>query len=577
MARAASPAFDAFAEHVAEEWLRGDPQYATELQYFPRAEQDKLDRQWLPTDPITQLPIDPAARARRVAQAQDILKRLAAYDRATLTSMQRASASVIDSALRKIVELGPVAENWYIFQPESGQQLNLLGCLGRSFPMRDRRDAENYLERLRQLGPVLGMCEAEARAREAKGLVPPTLVLEITIAMLDAHLTTPAHDHFLVKNFRERLAKLSDVPEHDRAEMETEVESLVRKSVIPALGRIRIFLFNEKAIAGAQLGFSHLPDGREAYAAAIHASTDFETEPSLMALYDWKQVSDANVSEIDRLLLEARVKGDTPTQRLEEYDRSLRVPKGKDAEERLLQEGRRFMAESEPRVREAFGVFPRARWEIRPNGPYGSIYDLAAPESGQPGIFLMPTDPDDVDAGLMLHSICHHEVMPGHHFQMTLQQEQPDLPRFRRYRVFGDEPAFLEGWALYAERVSLELGWYDHDLPGKIGALEREVYCARRAVADCLLHSGNKTPEDMERFGFDLYRAARLAVWPGQARAYWFGERHILSMREILKKGLGERFSLQEFHQVILRTGNVPLDELDATLVEWAQAIRKRK
>jgi uncharacterized protein (DUF885 family) len=162
-----------------------------------------------------------------------------------------------------------------------------------------------------------------------------------------------------------------------------------------------------------------------------------------------------------------------------------------------------------------------------------------------------------------LRSIVYHETVPGHHFQVALQVEDKGLPRFRQIRAFGGISALSEGWGLYAERLVAESGWYGDDIEGLLGQLNYELFRARRLVVDTGIHAMKWTRQHGIDYGIEASEVERYTVFPGQACSYMIGELKIVELREKAKKALGDRFSLREFHNVVLRTGMVPLDILE--------------
>ena len=162
-----------------------------------------------------------------------------------------------------------------------------------------------------------------------------------------------------------------------------------------------------------------------------------------------------------------------------------------------------------------------------------------------------------------LRSVTYHEAVPGHFYQGGLETENTSLPRFRQIRAFGGIPAYSEGWGLYAEHLAAEAGWYEGDLEGLLGQLNFELFRARRLVVDTGLHSQHWTRQQAIDYGIEPSEVERYVVYPGQACSYMIGEQKILELREKAKKALGDKFSLQAFHDVVLGTGTVPLDLLE--------------
>jgi len=161
-----------------------------------------------------------------------------------------------------------------------------------------------------------------------------------------------------------------------------------------------------------------------------------------------------------------------------------------------------------------------------------------------------------------LRSLVYHETVPGHHFQLALEMENNNLPRFRQIRAFGGVPALSEGWALYAERLAAESGWYENDPEGLLGQLDAELFRARRLVVDTGIHAKHWTRQQAIDYGIEPSEVERYVVYPGQACAYMLGELKIIELREKAQKTLRQNFALQQFHNVVLGAGTLPLDLL---------------
>jgi len=197
-------------------------------------------------------------------------------------------------------------------------------------------------------------------------------------------------------------------------------------------------------------------------------------------------------------------------------------------------------------------------------------YNSPAPDGSRPGVFRMPL-PGPSYGIMRMKSLTVHETVPGHHFQVALLQEQASLPRWRQRGVFDAWSAYAEGWALYAEALAIEQGWYEGDPNSLLGALELQLFRARRLVVDTGLHAFRWTRQQAIDYGMSAQEVERYVVMPGQACAYMVGMLRILEMREQARRTLGTRFSLPAFHDVVLKTGSVPLDVLADVVNEWTQ------
>ncbi len=231
---------------------------------------------------------------------------------------------------------------------------------------------------------------------------------------------------------------------------------------------------------------------------------------------------------------------------------------------------------AEVRAAPLFDLRPSAPVQLLREPPFteknaAAHYSAPAPDGSRPGTVWIPLPGPDFRV-LELRTLTYHEGVPGHHFQIALQQELPEIPLFRRKRVFGGLSAFAEGWGLYAEQLAVEAGWYRGDAKGRLGQLSDELFRARRLVVDTGLHAQRWTRQQAIDDGISASEVERYVVMPGQACAYKMGELEILAQRAKAQAALGRRFSMKKFHDLLLRTGTVPLAVLgpvvDADIAE---------
>jgi uncharacterized protein (DUF885 family) len=232
-----------------------------------------------------------------------------------------------------------------------------------------------------------------------------------------------------------------------------------------------------------------------------------------------------------------------------------------------------ILRDAEKRAALAFDVRPKAPVVVKREPPFteksaAAHYSAPAPDGTRPGIFWAPLPGPEYKVNSM-RSLVYHEGVPGHHFQITLQQELPEIPKFRQRGAFGGVSAFSEGWALYTEGLAAELGWYDGDVKGHLGQLNSELFRARRLVVDTGLHAKHWTRQQAIDYGIPPEEVERYVVMPGQACSYKIGMLKILELRRKAERELGAKFSLKEFHNVVLKTGSVPLDVLVGVVDAW--------
>jgi uncharacterized protein (DUF885 family) len=574
--RAQEP-FDAFVERAAADWVRASPQAATNAQYFSGAEQDSLDRKLTATDGVIGLPITPAGRQERVQAAEKFLAQLATYDREKLTPSQRASAGMVEASLRRAIETAPLADHWFVFQQFRGLQVSLVNFLSQTHPIRSQRDIENYLERLAQVGPLLDLGIAEARARADRGLIPPKFILTATLSQIDGFLTPAPGKNVLVASLDDRAAKLPAVSAADRAAFVAQAETLVRVAVYPAFAHIRQLLAGQVAKATDDAGLWRFPQGAAVYAVALRNNTTTGLSAEEIHALGLREVARIE-GEMDQLLRELGRTSGTVQARYDALNASLQPPATPDPRPAQLAEYTRIVRDAEKRAASYFDLRPKAPIEVRREPPFteksaAAHYNNPAPDGSRPGVFWVPLPGPDYNVPRM-RTLAYHEAVPGHHFQIALQQELADLPRFRQLRAFGGVAAFAEGWGLYAEKLAAEAGWYEGDPQGRLGQLASELFRARRLVADTGLHAKHWTRQQAIDYGIPASEVERYIVMPGQACAYKLGELQILRVRAKAQEALGAKFSIKEFHNVLLRTGEVPLTVLAQVVDEYIASAR---
>jgi uncharacterized protein (DUF885 family) len=271
-------------------------------------------------------------------------------------------------------------------------------------------------------------------------------------------------------------------------------------------------------------------------------------------------------AEMDKVLRELGYTQGSVKERFDALEASLQPPADPDPRPSLIAEHERILRDAEERATKLFDLRPTAKVRVMREPQFteasaAAHYSSPAPDGSIPGTVWIPL-PGPKFQILEMRTLTYHEGVPGHHFQIALQQETTDLPAFRRKRVFGRLSAFAEGWALYGEHLVAESGWYEGDPKGHLGQLSSELFRARRLVVDTGLHSKHWTRQQAIDYGIQPSEVDRYVVWPGQACAYMIGELEILAQREKARKALGARFSMPQFHNWLLRAGTVPLDVL---------------
>lgn len=569
----AVPEFDSWVEEVAQEWMRSDPMSATRSQYLPPSEQAANDRRLAGPDGLTA--IDASAQAALVQRAKEGLEALKRWPVAELTPVQRVSYDFLQwrfqNALRQ-------SESWqvaYIFNQFAGFHAGLVNFLTQTHPIRNAEDVENYVVRLQQVAPLIDRAVAEAKARGDRGIIPPRFIVDSTLRGLDRFLAPPPAENVFVTSLRDRTARIGLSPAA-RAEALTTTERITAEAIIPAFQRIRALLVTQQSLATDAAGISSRPGGVQAYAHALENHTTTKLTADEIHAIGLREVSRLE-AEMDVIFRQLGYVDGTIAERMIALNRKLIPPAEPDPRPAIIEQYTRIVREAEQRAPAFFDLLPKAPVEVRREPPFteagaAARYTVPAPDGSSPGIFWAPIlnlDPDVLWLGAGMKTVAYHEAIPGHHYQLTLQQELPEVPRFRKYRALGGATAFSEGWGLYSERLADEAGWYEGDPEGRLGYLQAQLFRARRLVVDTGLHAKGWSRQQAIDYGIQPSEVERYIVNPGQACAYMIGYLKIVELRERAKAKLGDQFSLKQYHNLILRTGTVPLDVLEQVVDEW--------
>lgn len=563
---ATDPAFDQWADALTADTMRANPTGATAAQFFTGAEQDALDRQLTP--------ITKAYRAERVAAAQKALAELARFDRARLDAQQRISAAVIAWSLQGTVDSAPFADFNFVFNQFGGLQVSLVNFLSQTHPIRNRRDIENYLARLDLVAVQVDGGIALAKDAATRGFLLPDFITRSTLGQFTVFLADAPAKNVLVASLDERAAKLKDVTAEERAAFVAAAEKTVGAQIIPAYRRAQALLQAQLPLTKSDAGFWRLPGGDRAYANALRRFTTTDMTPDAIHALGLKEVARIE-TEMDGLLGQLGYKEGSIKDRMARLDADLQPAAAPDPRPGLIKRYEEILADALKRSEAVFDIRPKAPCVVKREPPFtektaAAHYTGPAKDGSRPGIFWAPLPGPFEMTGM--RTLVYHEAIPGHHFQIALQRETDSLPRYRRDGIFGGGSAYAEGWALYAEQLAAENHWYEGDLVGHLGQLDKELFRAKRLVVDTGLHAKQWTRQRAIDYGIKASEVERYVVFAGQACAYKIGQLKILALRAKAQAALGDRFAIKEFHNVVLQSGNLPLAVLEGVIDDWIAA-----
>ena len=538
--------------------MRGDPNRAAATRYFSGAEQAAFERQLTPQTR--------AWRQGRVALAKKGLAELGKFDRAAMSHDERISADLMQWQLSQLIEGEQYEDYRFPLDQFNGPNVSIVNTLTVQHPMRTPADASNYVARLGQVRPRMEEAIAEAERIAAQHLIPPRFILRSTLAQLRQFVGTPAAQNPLVATFATRMATVDGLAADERERLRAQAERVVDAEVYPVWKKAIALLTSLEPNATDDAGLWRFKGGDKVYAYDLRRFTTTTLAADEIHDIGLREVARLE-AEMDRVLRSIGRTDGTLKERTAALERDLAYPDTEDGRTAIMADIERMLRDAEKRASALFAETPKAPVIARPYPQFrwasaAASYSFPAPDGSRPGTFQIPLRPSQMTR-YGLRSLVYHETVPGHHFQIALEMENPALPRFRQLRAFGFVSAYGEGWALYAERLAAEAGWYEGDPEGLLGQLGSELFRARRLVVDTGLHAKHWTREQAIAYGIGPSEVERYVVYPGQACSYMLGMLRIRELRTRAQAALGERYSPKEFHRTVLRTGTVPLELLD--------------
>jgi uncharacterized protein (DUF885 family) len=510
---------------------------------------------------------------RRLTQARVFLNRLQEIDRSALTPEERLNYDILN---REIIDRIAEYEFGTYLMP-----MTKASGLQRSFPdlpnivpLSTVEDYENYVARLNAFKTFAHAHVELMRAGMRKGYLPPRVVLEGIEDSIQAHIVQDPTESVLFKPFGQFP---DSIAEADRRDATRTGCAAIMDSVVPGYQALLRFMRDEYIPAGREdIAASSLPDGRVFYEHRVRKNTTLDLTP--------QQVHDIGLDEVPRIreemediIRQVGFQGD-----FHQFVEFLRTDERfyVDTPDALMKEVALIMKKIDGEPPRLFKTLPRTPYGLRQIPDYiapkttSAYYFLPAGDGATAGFYYVNTHDLKSRPLYEYEALSLHEAVPGHHLQLALQIELEDNPNLRR---FGGVTAFVEGWALYAERLGLEVGFYQ-DPYSDFGRLTFEMWRATRLVVDTGMHYLGWTRQQAidfmaENTALSLLNITnevdRYIAWPGQAIAYKIGEIKIRELRTLAEQKLGPEFDVREFHDIVLENGGIPLDVLEANVKQW--------
>ncbi|WP_084087060.1 DUF885 domain-containing protein [Aerolutibacter daejeonensis] len=446
-------------------------------------------------------------------------------------------------------------------------------------PFKTVQDYDNWRKRGARIPELFDQAVANSREGMQSGVVQPRALMVKVLPQLDALIKAKAEDTLFWAPIKNLPTSFSDA---DKARITADYRQMIEGELLPAYKRLRSFIKDEyMPKTRTSAGMAALPDGDAWYAFNARSSTTTDLTPAQIHQIGLDEVARIH-GEMRKVMAEVGFKGS-----LQDFFKFMQTDKRFNfkSEDALLAHYRGLEAKINAKIPEQFSLVPKAPFEIRPVEPFraqsaaGGSYMSPSEDGTRPGIFYVNTYDLPTRKTWDAEDLYLHEAIPGHHFQIALQQELTNLPKFRR---FGGETAFAEGWGLYAESLGKDLGVYT-DPYDYFGYQQNELWRAIRLVVDTGLHSKGWTREQVIKYMLDnsaesetqaTAEAERYMAIPGQALAYKIGELKIKELRARAERELGTRFDVRAFHAEVLKDGAVPLAILERKVDRWIASQR---
>ena len=551
------------ADRVAAQNALFEEQYESDLKYFPERATAFGDYRY--NDKLADYSLE--AIAQRNKTNQEFLVRLQAIDATGFSDQDQLSHDLMARVLQQRITDYNLKEYEMPINQQNGIHTSLAD-LPNAVPFTTVRQYDDYIARLHQIPRVLSQTEQVLRAGMKDKLMPVRFLLEKIPGQCQGIIDA---NPFLLPT-KKYPASIS--PEEQKR-LTQQITEAVNIDVVPAYKAFANFIRTEYAPQGrTTLSVTSLPDGEKRYENAIYARTTTHLSAG--------EIHQIGLREIERIEAEmtaiAKKEGfdDLASFRASLKTNPKYIP---TSSEQILDDFRRYIGQMEPKLPQLFTLLPKSPVTVEAIPPFQAAaathYVTGTPDGKRPGRVVVATSNFAERSLVDDEAVAYHEGVPGHHMQLSVQQQLTGLPKFRLHGLGFN--AYGEGWALYAEQLGKEVGFYQ-DPVSDYGRLSSELFRAVRLVVDTGIHSKGWTREQV----VDFMRKSgavdeptiqsetdRYIAWPAQALSYKLGQLKISELRQRAQKELGANFDIRRFHDEILDGGTLPLDMLEARTDNW--------
>ena len=516
----------------------------------------------------------------------ETLATLKRYDFNDLSDIQKITHKIaIFDTENDIKEFEEFRYHSYPFNQISGNHLGLVEFMTDTHPIRNVREAKDYIERVKLFDESLSANLIWLEEQKKLGIFAPKFVFDHVIRQLYELINYKDDENPLMQIFVKKISSLG-INVDQVNNLVSELSAVIKSDVKPGFKLILDYMEENYASSNVNHGVWSLPNGNEFYALRLRSYTTTN--------YTAEEIHQIGLNEVARI-------GNRMKEIFLELGYEVNKPIGKmmnelnenpeflyedtpDRKEIVIKDYNKMVKEAEEDVRPYFEKFPKSPVEVRAVPEYsektaaGGYYQAPSLDGSRPGVFYANLYDIKQTPKFGMRTLTFHEAVPGHHFQIALNQENEDLTLYRKlgYRT----SAYTEGWALYSEQLAVEVGM-TKDLYDELGVLQSEMFRANRLVVDTGIHYKKWTREKAMEYMKETtgmsdtevrVEIERYIVWPAQATSYKMGMLQILELRDRAKNEMGDKFDLKQFHSIVLDQGIVPLFILEDLIDEWIKS-----
>ncbi|MEZ0229401.1 MAG: DUF885 family protein [Planctomycetota bacterium] len=516
----------------------------------------------------------PAAKEREVSRLEGLLAEVKKLDRASLSAEDALTASALELQIRNDLDLlAACFEEWNV-DPLNGPHVELLNLVDVQ-TVTTKKQAQDMIDRWCLIGPYFKQVNANLLRGFSRRRVATSAAIEKTVTQLDDLLARPTEDWPLYRPAKEAH---DDWSAGERAGFAEALATAIDQSARPGLERYRALLrdvLSKMARSADEAGVSNIDPSVYQRLIRVHTSLDLDADTvHATGLAEVARI-DAEIVKLGAKLLGAKSVTEVRTKLANDPSMFF------DSRDAVAKKAEAALRRAESVVPRYFGRLPKTPCIVKRMEPHEekfstiAYYRQPSADGSRPGSYFINTSAPETRPRYEAEALAFHEAVPGHHTQIAIAQEHEGMAEFRKHT---GTTAYVEGWALYTERLADEIGLYEGDLD-RLGMLSFEAWRACRLVVDTGLHAKNWTRQQAIDFmtAHTLLAANNIAnevdryiVWPGQALAYKIGQLEILKLRDEAKAKLGARFDLKGFHDVVLDAGAVALPVLRDRVSAWA-------